>query len=138
MRNYVSTSNGRSEEFTTTEVLRDNVNPIRNEMMREELNVKPIIRKIERSQLQWFSHLVRMVGKSGKYERQKKKSTIETWAGNVLEAVKKRNMKWKEAIEMARNKETNDKINPDNLISILAGIGVYGSIMYWFGLLPDE
>ncbi|KAL3275395.1 hypothetical protein HHI36_020159 [Cryptolaemus montrouzieri] len=28
--------------------------------MKEELNVKPIIKKIEMRQLQWFGHLVRM------------------------------------------------------------------------------
>nr|CAH7719228.1 unnamed protein product [Callosobruchus chinensis] len=33
---------------------------IRNEVIRSELGVKPVLQKIEENQLKWFGHLVRM------------------------------------------------------------------------------
>lgn len=86
---------------------------IRNQTIREDLNVEPIIESIEKQKLKWFGHMMRM----GE-ERQTKKIWLArtankrtrgrpkaTWDNTVAKYLEKRGKTWNEATRMARNKK---------------------------------
>lgn len=89
----------------------------RNDDIRKDLNVKPILETLEENQLKWFGHMVRMTD-----ERQVKRiweariqtnrtrgRPRETWNEAVSKVIKKRGLTWREAMELAQNKKSWSK-----------------------------
>lgn len=85
---------------------------IRNEQIREELEVESIHSVIERNQLKWFGHINRMQQKrqvkqvwEAKVQNKRGKGRPKkTWNGEVAMILKKRNKNWTEATRMTGNK----------------------------------
>lgn len=86
---------------------------IRSETIREELKIESIINSIEKQQLRWFGHLVRMnnnrqvkkVWQAQTVQKQKRGRPKKKWDDTIVEHLKKRNKTWPEAKKMTRNKK---------------------------------
>lgn len=85
---------------------------IRNEAVRNELKIEPILERVEKQQLSWFGHLVRMgqdrqvkkVWMARVIKKQGRGRPRKTWDNTVAELLLKRNLTWTEARAKARNK----------------------------------
>ena len=85
---------------------------IRNELVRDELKVEPILKTVERRQLGWFGHLARMedsrqvkaVWLARVPGRQRRGRPRKTWDGTMAEILKGRNLTWREAQAITGNK----------------------------------
>jgi Reverse transcriptase (RNA-dependent DNA polymerase)/Endonuclease-reverse transcriptase len=85
---------------------------VRNEAVREELNVEPIMTKIKIQQLKWFGHLTRMhknrpvkkVWQARPMKRRARGRPRKTWENTIIETLQDRNITWREACSKAQNK----------------------------------
>lgn len=76
---------------------------IRNEVIREDLNVESILESIERKQLKWFGQTARMEDKRHTKRVLKAKSTGKrgrgrprrTWGSTIADILKKSSLTWK-------------------------------------------
>lgn len=86
---------------------------VRNEIVREELKIEPILKHIERSQLKWFGHVCRMNDKRQVKTIWQTKATgtrrrgrpRKTWNDEVAAILKKKNTNWAQARRMATDKK---------------------------------
>ena len=86
---------------------------VRNELVRSELKVEPLMTRIKRQQLRWFGHLLRMdenrqvkavwlARVPGKQQRGRPR---KTWDGVMAEVLKEKTITWTEAKEMTRDRK---------------------------------
>lgn len=86
---------------------------IRNEAVRSELNVEPILKSIEKQHLKWFGHIVRMederqtkrIWLAKSTQKRPKGRPRKTWDQVVAECLKDRGISWREGLKMAENRE---------------------------------
>lgn len=86
---------------------------IRNEIVREELEIQAISTKIEEQQLGWFGHLVRMdnerpvkqVWEARVLQRRRRGRPRETWDTMVSKILERRGTTFTEARNLARNRK---------------------------------
>lgn len=86
---------------------------LRNDDIRAELGVKSIIHGIESQQLRWFGHLSRMnddrpvkqIWKAGVEKNRAPGRPRKTWNDSVATILNNRRLTWREASNMAQNKE---------------------------------
>lgn len=86
---------------------------IKNEKIREELGVEPILQSIERQKLKWFGHMTRMeeerlakrVWLARPRHKRKRGRPRKTWDSTVEESLRKRGISWNDARRMAKNKK---------------------------------
>ena len=86
---------------------------IRNDVIRNELEVKPIIQKIEEQQLKWLGHLTRMnnnrptkqVWEAKPQKAKKRGRPKKTWNDEIANILKSRGTSWNTAINVAKNKK---------------------------------
>ena len=86
---------------------------VRNEQVREELNIEPIISTIEKQQMKWLGHLHRMtderqvktVWQTRTAQRRTRGRPRKTWNDVVAENLMKRGITWMEAGRLARDKK---------------------------------
>lgn len=106
---------------------------IRNEAIREELKIEPIEDYIERRQLGWWGHLIRMeedtqtrkVWETKMTGKRKKGRPKQTWDDVVKKILKKKGKEWNEAKRLARDRKTWNKfINPSEVRGIVANTTV--------------
>ncbi|CAH0558813.1 unnamed protein product [Brassicogethes aeneus] len=87
---------------------------IRNETVRAELDVEPILDSIKKQQLKWFGHMVRMeedrqakrIWQTKTIQKRPRGRPKKTWNDVVAENLEKRNKTWNEARTMARDKNS--------------------------------
>lgn len=86
---------------------------IRNDIIREELEIEPITNVIEKQQLKWYGHLIRMQNErpvksiwEARIQRSKKRGRPrKTWNDEVATILKKKEITWTAATRMAKNKK---------------------------------
>ena len=87
---------------------------MRNDRIREDLKIEPIMKSIERQQLKWFGHVVRMeetrqvkkVWQARTARKRNRGRPTRTWDSVVANNLKERGLTWKEAEKLAKNKKT--------------------------------
>lgn len=86
---------------------------IRNELIREQCNVKPTLERLEGMRLRWFGHMVRMkdnrkvksVWKMGNDGKRNRGRPTKSWNDEIGGILAKKNMKWKQAERMAKDRK---------------------------------
>lgn len=86
---------------------------IRNEIVRTELKVEPILSNIERQHLKWFGHLIRMedqrqpkrIWQTKAQERRTRGRPKKKWNDVVAECLEGRKIDWIKGIKMARDRK---------------------------------
>lgn len=86
---------------------------VRNETVRQELKVEPIIRTIERQQLKWLGHMVRMdeerqpkrVWQARAAQKRARGRPRRTWNETVAESLRERGLTWSDGRKMAANRK---------------------------------
>lgn len=86
---------------------------IRNEDIREELQVEPVLHTIEKQQLKWLGHMYRMkderqvkrVWQARTDQRRRKGRPRKTWNDRIAECLSRRGLTWREGRRMAENKK---------------------------------
>jgi len=81
--------------------------------MRQELKVKPILKKKHKQQLKWFGHLtringskpVKMVWQARMTGKRKRGRSRKTWENSIADILKGTNVTWNEANKKVRNKK---------------------------------
>lgn len=78
---------------------------VRNQTIRESLNVEPLLDWVQRAQLKWFGHVMRM--DDARYPKRSMEAQVEgrrprgrrrvTWKDNISSLVQKRGMTWTSA-----------------------------------------
>lgn len=85
---------------------------IRNEVIRQDLKVEPIIETIKRQKMKWFGHMIRMeetrqtkrVWRARQTHKRGRGRPRKTWDTSVAESMKKSGVTWKEAENMAKDR----------------------------------
>lgn len=86
---------------------------IRNQKVREDLKVEPILEYMDRQKMKWFGHITRM-GENRQVKRVWLARTTDkktrgrprkTWDNTVAECLKKRGKTWNEGTKLAKNKK---------------------------------
>lgn len=87
-------------------------NRIRNELVREELEIEPVNNIIVKQKLKWFGHMCRMsnnrqvkrIWEAGIHKSKTRGRPKKTWNDEVAVALKKKGRTWAEAKKLALNK----------------------------------
>ena len=86
---------------------------IRNVEVRKELDIEPIVNKIERNQLRWYGHLIRMDRETPvksvwesrvQHKRPRGRPTV-TWNENIEKILQQKGVGWAEARMLAKDKK---------------------------------
>lgn len=85
---------------------------IRNEVTREELGVEPILKSIQRQQLRWFGHIIRMdmerttrkIWATRVQQKRGRGRPKKTWDKEVAESLRQMGLKWIEGKREAENR----------------------------------
>lgn len=86
---------------------------IRNDVVRQELGVESILEVVERNQLKWFGHVIRMrderqvknIWKAKAAKKKKRGRPTKTWNDQITAILKKREIQWNQAENLAKNKK---------------------------------
>lgn len=86
---------------------------MRNESIREQLEVEPVLKTIQRQQLRWFGHLCRMdekrpvkrIWQAKTVGRRRRGRPKKTWENTIADILSERGTAWKEAINKARDRK---------------------------------
>lgn len=86
---------------------------IRNDSVREELEIEPIHNAIEKQKLKWFGHICRMsdnrqvkrIWEAGVHRHKSRGRPKKTWNDEVAAILKKKGRTWAEAKKLATNKK---------------------------------
>ena len=87
---------------------------IRNEKIREDLEVESVTDKLEIQKLKWFGHLIRMntnrptkqIWECRTQNKRSRGRPKQTWNDELAKILRKRETTWEEAKNIARNKKT--------------------------------
>uniref|UniRef100_A0A1Y1M3Z3 Reverse transcriptase domain-containing protein n=1 Tax=Photinus pyralis TaxID=7054 RepID=A0A1Y1M3Z3_PHOPY len=85
----------------------------KNDIVRRELEVEPIIESIKRQQLKWFGHLMRMgegrktknVWQARPWQKRKRGRPRKTWDNEILENLREKGLSWSEGKTLAKDKK---------------------------------
>lgn len=116
---WTLTSNQRSKiQATEMKYLRGVVGKtrrdrVRNEQIREELGVQPIMEFIEQRQLSWWGHLQRMnndrpvkqIYEARLQAKRRRGRPRQTWNGMIGDILQRRGKPWREAAALARDRQ---------------------------------
>jgi hypothetical protein len=86
----------------------------RNDDIREELGIESITTTIEKNQLKWYGHLIRMAGRRQVRRiwdarinpKRARERAPESWNGTVATVIERRGLKWREARKLAQDKRS--------------------------------
>lgn len=86
---------------------------IKNEDIRDRLQVTPVLKSIESQQLRWFGHLVRMkesnqvktIWETKMTGKRPRGRPNKTWNDSITQILRKQNITWKEATKLAKNRK---------------------------------
>lgn len=86
---------------------------IRNDMIREELKIQPLLQFVERRQLGWWGHLQRMnntipvkkIWEAKVHDKRKRGRPKETWDNLIGNILTRKGKSWTEAKRMAQNRK---------------------------------
>ena len=85
---------------------------VRNEVVRQELKVEPLLKKIHKQQLKWFGHLTRMnnsglvknVWQARMIRKRKRGSPRKIWENLIADILRETNVTCNEASKKVRNR----------------------------------
>src|SRR6185436_1099244 len=85
---------------------------IRNEKIRNNLNIESIHNSVDKKQIAWYGHLVRMPEENqtkqafnARFAGKKKRGRpTKTWENNIAEILSRNNINWHEAKRLAQNR----------------------------------
>lgn len=85
---------------------------VRNEAIRKDLKVEPVVKTIERQQLKWLGHLVRMgeerqpkrVWQARAAQKRTRGRPRKTWNDAVAETLRDRGLTWNDGKRIGKNK----------------------------------
>lgn len=86
---------------------------IRNEVIREELSIEPTLKFIERQQLKWFGHMVRMgqerqvktIWQTRTARKRSRGRPRKKWDDKVAETLKEKGLTWREGVRLAKDRK---------------------------------
>jgi hypothetical protein len=86
----------------------------RNDDIREELGIEPVTTTIEKNQLKWYGHLIRMadtrqvrrIWDARINTKRGRGRPPESWNGTVAKVIERRGLNWREARKIAQDKRS--------------------------------
>ena len=90
---------------------------VRNEVVRQELKLEPILKNIDKQQLKWFDHLMRSnnskhvkkVLQTRMTEKWRRSRPTKTWEHSIEDILREKHVTWNEASKKMQNRKERAK-----------------------------